>query len=163
MKLNVFVIGLLMLASTSWPLQTFTIEDEDLTTIPKAAETAIHRAEAKDADLQKCELVGKAVDLDGDGRATDWIVTTRDAGEADMPLGPVWVLREVQGSFIIVLSDGGHAVSIGNTKHRGLHDLTVSAESAGWTRQSVWRFDGKSYRKARENMKKATGERHEKE
>ncbi|HUH66797.1 MAG TPA: hypothetical protein VLZ07_10230 [Syntrophales bacterium] len=99
-------------------------------------------------------MVGKAVDLDGDGQATDWIVTIQDASEVEMPLGPLWVLRDVRGSFLIVLSDGGHTVSIGNVKHLGLYDLAVSVESGGWTRQSIWRFDGKCYRKVREKMKK---------
>jgi len=148
------MIGLLMLASTSWPLGIFSIEDDDLISVPRTVETSIRQAEARDADLQNSEFVGKAVDLDGDGQARDWIVTMRDAGEAEMPLGPIWVIREVRGSFVIVLSDGGHSVILGNTKHRGLYDLTVSAESGGWTRQNVWRFDGKCYRKARENMKK---------
>ncbi len=58
MKLNLLLLGLLMVASTSWPVQTFTIEDDD---------------------LQKCEFVGKAVDLDGDGQTTNLIVTTQDA------------------------------------------------------------------------------------
>ena len=79
MKLTLLILGLLMVASTSWPVQVFTIEDDDLSTVPHNAEVVIRRAEAKDADLQRCELVGKAVDLDGDGQATDLIVTIEDA------------------------------------------------------------------------------------
>ncbi|MGD1151318.1 MAG: hypothetical protein ABR911_00380 [Syntrophales bacterium] len=79
MKLNLLILGLLMVASTSWPVQTFTIEDDDLSAVPRNAEVVIRHAEAKDDDLQRCELVGKAVDLDGDGQATDLIITMRDA------------------------------------------------------------------------------------
>lgn len=99
MKLNLLLLGLFLVASNPWPVQNFTIEDKDLYAIPRNAEVVIRHAEAKDDDLQKCELVGKAVDLDGDGRATDLIVTMRDAGGWGVALGPIWVLRDVGGSF----------------------------------------------------------------
>jgi len=154
MKLNLLILGLLMVASTSWPIQTFTIEDDDLSAVPHKAEVAIRHAEAKDDDLQRCKLVGKGVDLDGDGQATDLIVTIEDASGWDAALGPIWVLRNTGDSFVIVLSDGGHSVTIGKIKHEGLHDLTISAESAGWSRQSIWRFNGKRYYKSEEKTKK---------
>jgi hypothetical protein len=154
MKLNLLILGLVMVASTSWPVQTFTIEDDDLYAVPQNAEVAIRQAEAKDDDLQKCEFVGKAVDLDGDGQATDLIVTTQDASGWDAALGPIWVLRHVGDSFVIVLSDGGYSVTIGKTKHKGLYDVTIYAESAGWSRQSIWQFDGKRYKKTKEITKK---------
>ena len=68
MKLSLLLLGLLMIASTSWALENFTIEDDDLSAVPHNAEIVIRNAEAKDADLQKCAFVGKAVDLDGDGK-----------------------------------------------------------------------------------------------
>jgi|SRR5271157_529360 len=154
MKLNLLVLGLLMVASTSWPVQTFTIEDDDLSAVPHNAEVIIRHAEAKDDDLQKCEFVGKAVDLDGDGQATDLIVTTQDASGWDAALGPIWVLRNTGDSFAIVLSDGGYSVTIGKAKHQGLYDLTIYAESAGWSRQSIWQFNGKRYKKTKEITKK---------
>ena len=92
MKFNLLILGLLVVASTSWPLQTFTIEDDDVSAVPHNAEIAIRQAEAKDNDLQKCEFVGKAIDLDGDGQATDLIVTIADASGWDAALGPIWVL-----------------------------------------------------------------------
>jgi hypothetical protein len=113
MKLNLLILGLLMVASTSWPVQTFTIEDEDLSAVPQNAKTIIRQAEAKDDDLQKCKFVGKAVDLDGDGQATDLIVTTQDASGWDAALGPIWVLRHVGDTFVVVFSDGGYSVTIG--------------------------------------------------
>lgn len=75
MKLSLLLLGLLMGASTYWPDQTFTIEDDDLPAVPHNAEDAIRHSEVKDDDLQRCEPVGKAVDLDGDGQATDLIAT----------------------------------------------------------------------------------------
>ena len=131
MKLNLLVLGLLMVASTFWPVQNFTIEDDDLSAVPHNAEVIIRHAEVKDDDLQKCEFVGKAVDLDGDGQATDLIVTTQDASGWDAALGPVWVLRHAGDSFAIVLSDGGYSVTIGKAKHKGLYGLIISAENAG--------------------------------
>ena len=154
MKFNLLILGLLMVASTSWPVQTFTIEDDDLSAVPHNAEVVIRHAEAKDDDLQKCEFVGKAVDLDGDGQATDLIVTIADASGWDAALGPIWVLRKSGDSFVIVLSDGGHSVTIDKAKHKGLYDLTISAESAGWSRQSIWKFNGKRYYKSEEKTKK---------
>ena len=77
MKLNLLLLGLLMVASTSWPVQTFTIEDDDLSAVPHNASNSSRRSERR--DLQKCEFVGKAVDLDGDGQTTNLIVTTQDA------------------------------------------------------------------------------------
>ena len=154
MKLSLLILGLLMAASASWPVQTFTIEDEDLSAVPQNAQIVIRNAEAKDADLQKCELAGKAVDLDGDGQATDLIVTIEDASGWDAALGPIWVLRNAGDSFVIVLSDGGHSVTIGKEKNKGLHDLTISAESAGWSRESIWKFNGKRYYKSEERTKK---------
>jgi hypothetical protein len=154
MKLNLLILGLLMVASTSWPVQTFTIEDDDLSAIPHNAEIVIRHAEAKDDDLQKCEFVGKTVDLDGAGQATDLIVTMRDASGWDAALGPIWVLRNTGDSFAIVLSDGGYSVTISKAKHKGLYDLTISAESAGWSRQSIWKFNGKRYNKAKEKTEK---------
>jgi hypothetical protein len=155
MKLNLLILGLLMVASTSWPVENFTIEDDDLYAVPQNAEVAIRQAEAKDDDLQKCEFVGKAVDLDGDGQATDLIVTLRDASGWDAAVGPLWVLRRIGDSLVIVLSEGGHSVTIGKTKHKGLYDLAISAESAGWSRQSIWQFNGERYKKAKEKTKKA--------
>jgi hypothetical protein len=154
MKLNLLILGLLMFASTSWPVQTFTIEDDDLSAVPGNAEVVIRRAEAKDDDLQKCELVGKAVDLDGHGQARDLIVTIRDAAGWGAALGPIWVLRGDGDSFVIVLSEGGYSVSIGNAKHKGLYDITISAETAGWSRQSIWKFNGKRYNKTKEKTKR---------
>lgn len=154
MKLNLLIFGLLMVASTSWPLQTFTIEDDDISAVPQNAEIVIRQSEAKDNDLQKCEFVGKAIDLDGDGQATDLIVTIADASGWDAALGPIWVLRKSRDSFEIVLSDGGHSVTIGKAKHKGLYDLTISAESAGWSRQSIWKFNGKRYYKSEEKTRK---------
>jgi hypothetical protein len=154
MKISLLFLGLLMVVSTSWPVTTFTIEDDDLSAIPNNAEIVIRRAEAKDADLQKCEFVGKAVDLDGDGQTTDLIVTLQDAGGWDAALGPLWVLRDMGDSFVVVLSEGGYSVSIGKGKHKGLHDLIISTESAGWSRQSVWQFNGERYKKVKEQTKK---------
>ena len=154
MKFNLLILGLLMVASTSWPLQTFTIEDDDLSAVPHNAEIVIRQAEAKDNDLQKCEFVGKAVDLDGDGQATDLIVTIEDASGWNAALGPIWVLRKSGDSFAIVLSDGGHSVTIGKARHKGLYDLTISAESAGWSRQSIWKFNGKRYYKSEEKTRR---------
>ncbi|HET6460116.1 MAG TPA: hypothetical protein VFG29_04930 [Syntrophales bacterium] len=71
MKRHFLILGLLMVASTFWPIQTFAIEDDDLSAIPCTAEVAIRHAETKDDGLQRCESVGKAVVLDGDGQATD--------------------------------------------------------------------------------------------
>ena len=68
--------------------------------------------------------------------------------------GPIWVLRNAGDSFVIVLSDGGHSVAIDKEIHKELQDLTISAESAGWSRQSTWKFNGKSYYKSEEKMKK---------
>jgi hypothetical protein len=154
MKLNLLILGLLMVASTSWNVQTFTIEDDDLSAVPHSAEVVIRHAEAKDADLQKCEFVGKSVDLNGKGQATDLIVTTQDASGWDAALGPIWVLRHAGDSFVIVLSDGGYSVTIGKAKHKELYDLIILTESAGWSRQSIWQFNGKLYKKTKEITKK---------
>ena len=154
MKLSLFIFGLLMVASTSWAVENFTIEDDDLSAVPHNAQIVIRHAEAKDPDLQRCELVGKAIDLDGDGQATDLIVTIEDASGWDAALGPIWVLRNAGDSFVIVLADGGHSVTIGKEKHKELHDLTISTESTGWSRQSIWIFNGKRYYKSGEKTKK---------
>jgi hypothetical protein len=78
----------------------------------------------------------------------------QDAAGWGAALGPIWVLRNGGDAFALVLSDGGYSVTIGKVKHKGLYDLTISAESAGWSRQSIWKFNGKSYKKAKEKTKK---------
>jgi|APFre7841882630_1041343.scaffolds.fasta_scaffold00480_5 hypothetical protein len=155
MKINLLILGLLIFASTSWPVQTFTIEDDDLSAVPGNAEVVIRSSEVKDDDLQNCELVGKAVDLDGHGQTIDLIVTMRDAAGWGAALGPIWVLRGDGDSFVIVLSDGGYSVTIGKAKHKGLYDITISAETAGWSRQSIWEFNGKRYKKTKEKTNRA--------
>jgi len=105
-----------MIASISWPVQTFTIEGDHLCAVPHNAKGIIRHAEAKDDDLQKCEFIGKAVDLDGNGQTIDLIVTRENAVGWDAALGPIRVLRHVGDSFAIVLSDGGYAVTTGKEK-----------------------------------------------
>ena len=50
-------------ASTFWPVQTFAIEDDDRSAIPRTAEVAIRHAETKDDGLQRCEFMAKPLPL----------------------------------------------------------------------------------------------------
>jgi len=115
MKLNLLALGLLIVASTSWTMQIFTIWDDDLSAVPHNAEVIIRHTATEDDDLQRCEDVGEAVDLDGDGHATDLMVTMQDAAP-----GQTWVLRHAGDFFVIALSDLGHPLTINKEKHKKL-------------------------------------------
>ncbi len=125
----------------------FYIEDKALSPIPSGAEAAIRQLES---GFKKCKFMGKHIDLDGDKKSEDLVVTTQNGCEWGAALGPIWVLREVKGSYFLLLDYGGYNLVVNKSKHNGLRDITISAGTAGWSEESRWRFDGRRYIKYEE-------------
>ncbi len=129
------------------PVGEFAIEENDLRPIPAAADTAIRQGEGNAYNVEACQFKGKSVDLDGDGRATDLVVTTENACGWGAGLGPIWVVRGTKDTYSMVLSDGGYRLTIEKRKTKGLRDVVVREEAIDHSVKRVWRYDGRKYRK----------------
>ena len=143
---RIFIAVMIVLCSTIAVAQDFYIEENGLRPVPSTADAAIRKAES---DIAECRFEGKTIDLDGDGNATDLVVTTQDACAWGAALGPIWVLRAEKGSFTLVLSYGGYSLTLGKTKSNGLRDIAVMTATAARTETSIWRYDGRKYIEAK--------------
>ncbi|MDD5367040.1 MAG: hypothetical protein PHR30_17010 [Gallionellaceae bacterium] len=124
----------------------FTIEEE-LTTLPKPVEAAIRSA--KGFEDNSCELIGKPVDLLGQGTNSGFVATTADACDWGGALGPIWVVRD-GAQPVTVLAHGGYSLTLGKQLQNGLRNIAISAATAGWSSESLWKFDGVRYVKVKE-------------
>jgi hypothetical protein len=124
--------------------EEFFIEDETLKPVSDSITQVILSYE-KEPDWKTCKFIGKPIDLDGDGKAEDFAVTTADGCNCGNAICTIWVLRRTGNSYSVVLSDGGYSMNVGKQMHNGLADISFEASTAGWSQKSSWQFDGKRY------------------
>ena len=127
--------------------EDFVIEDEKLTALPKSIEAAIRGS--KGFESRSCKLIGSAVDLNGQGTTSGYVATTADACDWGAALGPIWVVR-ADAQPVMVLEHGGYSLTLGKQTQNGLRNSAISAGTAGWYSESLWKFDGVRYVKVKE-------------
>jgi hypothetical protein len=129
------------------PAADFLIEDDDLQPVPADVVPVIQKVVGRDPEcgVKAGNLRGRPVDLDGDGRALDWIVTTTNTCLWGAAVGPIWVVRRQDGSSTLVLANGGYQATVGQAKRNGLRQISIEAASAGWERAAMFDFDGSKY------------------
>ena len=125
----------------------FFIEDPLLKSLPTAAETAIRSG--KGFAFGSCKLIGKPVDLTGSGTNTGYVATTAEACGWGAALGPIWVVRGGVNPSP-VLDHGGYSLTLGKQTQNGFRNIAISAGTAGWHSESLWKFDGVRYVKTKE-------------
>jgi len=124
----------------------FCIEDKNLGPVPADIMRIILNKE-KDDDLKTCKFIGRNINLTGKGKAQDYAVTTARACMCGAAICPIWALRKIGNSYVLVASDGGYSMNMLKKKHNGLKDLSFEAATAGWSQKRLWRFNGKQYTK----------------
>jgi hypothetical protein len=140
-------LSFLLAPQAAMSTQEFCIEDGSLSNIPAAAEKAVRKTGEVSPE---CKLVGMSINLKAESAGKDVIVTTDNACEWGAATGPIWVLREGQGSYDVVLSYSGYSAYIGKHKHKGFNNIKISAGTAGWYQESLWKFNGEKYKKIKE-------------
>ncbi|MFA5179954.1 MAG: hypothetical protein WC405_01420 [Syntrophales bacterium] len=143
-------IIVIALYSTCYADAQFYIEDKALKPVPDSIVQPILKSE-KAEEWKACKFIGKTIDLDGDGKAEDFAVTTEDGCNCGNAICTIWVLRYSGNHYTVILSDGGYSMSIGKKRQKGLADISVEASTAGWSQKNVWVFDGKRYIKVKNN------------
>lgn len=126
----------------------FGIEDDNLQPVPPAVATAL-RAHVRNTDYKECadgEFVGSAVDLSGTGKKLDWIAKTADGCAWGANTAKIWILRNEQMRYRVVLDAGGQGVVLLNAKTKGLRDLNMPSGAAGHYSDSLLKFDGRRYK-----------------
>ena len=151
MKWGLTSVFLILAAFSICSAEQFCIEDESLKPVPAVVVRTILATE-KDSDWKTCKFIGKQIDLDGQGKAEDYVVTTADGCLCGNVLCTIWVLRRTGGSYVVVLSDGGYSMKLLKQRHNGLADIFLEASSAGWSQQSSWQFDGKQYVRVKQKI-----------
>jgi len=128
----------------------FTIEDEELTALPKSIEDAIRNRQR--FEYPTCKLIGKPIDLSGHGANSGFAATTADACDWGAAQGPIWVV--LNGTKpTTVLEYGGYSVTLGKQLRNGLRNVAISAATAGRSSESLWKFDGVRYAKIKESVR----------
>ncbi len=122
---------LCLLTSTTVAAKDFTIEDDKLGLLPRKVVSAL-KPSAEDAEGNACKYIGERIDLDGDGKATDYFVTTDNACGCGAAQCPIWIIRGSGDSYSTVLSDAGYGASLENKKTKGLANVTIWAATAGY-------------------------------
>ena len=152
---RVFTLAIFITAALTYisaHAEDFAIEDPGLTPVLVQATTAIRKAlkGIDDGRGKLCEFIGKPVDLDGDGKPSDLVVTRKDACAWGAALGPIIVLKKTGDAFAVVLEAGGYSLTIGKEKQHGLRHIVTSSGTAGLYEERLWKYDGRKYVKARE-------------
>jgi len=156
MKKSLLIIAGYALFSAAAVAMDFYVEDNTLVPIPSDAEAKIRQTESNFKEAQKCKFAGKPVDLDGDGRAEDFIVTTRGTCLWAAAAGPIWVLKKTGTSYSLVLAFTSSSLELSKRATNGLRDITISRGSAGYAEVVVWSYDGKQYQKTASHFFDAT-------
>lgn len=126
----------------------FGIEDENLRPVPAAVATAL-REHVRKTDYRECaqgDFVGSAVDLEGRGRKIDWIAKTADGCAWGAATAKIWVLKNDNVRYRVVLDSGGQVIVLLNSKTNGLRDLTMPSGTAGHYSDALLKFDGVQYK-----------------
>ncbi len=137
----------LAIFSTCTKAEDFSIEEEKLSAVPKAVEASIRGSKNFESNL--CKLIGKPIDLAGEGTNSGFVVTTANACDWGAALGPIWVVRD-GAKPVVVLSYGGYSLTLGKQKTNGFRNVAISAGTAGRYTESLWKFNGEFYAKAKE-------------
>jgi hypothetical protein len=132
------------------------IEDKDFFPISMGASAVIQKEAGNSDYVKNCTLVGKPIDLDGDGRAEDIFVTGKGFGCTGTARANFWLLRKKGRSFSVVLAFLTYGIELAEHKTRGLRNITLTAGSAGWSWESHWKFTGKRYKMISEKHESAT-------
>lgn len=145
-----FVICGVISQSTAFA-EDFNIEDDQLRPLPDEVSVVI-RSDKSFSDFKRegcSRLVGVSVALDETKKTTGWIATTADGCAWGAATGPIWVLYRRAKSCELVLSTGGHDLTMRKSLHGGLKDLLITSGTAGWYSESRMKFDGSRYVVAR--------------
>ncbi|HNC85000.1 MAG TPA: hypothetical protein PK999_18245 [Nitrospira sp.] len=142
-----FAISLICFIPVIASADVFFIEDPLLNSLPTEVVTTIRAS--KGFEFGSCKLIGKPVDLKGNGTNTGFVATTADACGWGAALGPIWV---VQGATnpTTVLDHGGYSLTLGKQTQNGFRNIAIAAGTAGWHSESLWKFDGVRYVKTKE-------------
>jgi hypothetical protein len=127
----------------------FNIEDTDLAPLPTGALRAIQENLKTPSDFATCRFVGRLVDLDGDGKRTDWVATTADGCNWGAATAHIWILEGNAERYRLVLSSGGADLTIGKAKKDGLRHIAISSGTAGHYGVTLFKFNGSKYLEAR--------------
>lgn len=136
--------------------QDFAIDDPLLSALPKDVEKALSVSK-KDPEIKTCEFIGEPIDLDGNGKATDFFVTTADGCACVRTLCPIWIIRGSGQSYAIVLSYKGDGLSLLKPKGKGLANIVIVAATEEWEESTRWVFDGHTYKKGKKTFKDLSG------
>jgi hypothetical protein len=90
-----------------------------------------------------CKFIGKPIDLSGQGKKSDFVVTTTNACDWGASAGPIWVIRGNE----IVLSTSTYSIKLKSEKTNDLFVIQTSHGSAGVASVEFWSFTGKKYKK----------------
>jgi len=134
------IILVLSITATTAKADDFSIEEKGLKPVPKTIDNAIRKTkEVSD----ECKLIGKSIDLSGQGKKSDFVATTANACDWGASAGPVWVLRNNE----VVLSAGTYSIKLNREKTNDLFVIRSSHSSAGVASVEFWSFSGKKYKK----------------
>ena len=125
----------------------FNIEEEKLVALPKPIEAAIRST--KGFEFGACKLIGRTVDLANQGTNSGFVATTAGACGWGAAVGPIWVVRDGTKPAT-VLAHGGYSLTLGIQIKNSLRIIAISACTAGWYMESLWKFDGERYVKVKE-------------
>ena len=154
--ISVLLFLLCAVAMTTASAQDVTIEDDSLSALPQDVVKVLKRGEKK-PDIKACTFIGSPIDLDGDGDATDFFVTTADACGWGAALGPIWIVRSSGRSYSLALSDVGYGATLQAQKTKGFVNITIWAATAGWESTTPWVFNGRKYTKGDRILKDLSG------
>lgn len=152
MKILIAVFVLCIATSATVVAKDFTIEDGRLAPLPKKVVLAL-KPRAEDPEGNVCKYIGETIDLDGDGKAADYFVTTDNACQCGAALCPIWIIRGTGDAYSTVISDGGYGASVGKKNTKGLANITIWAVTAGYEEKAHYVFDGRAYNQGERKIK----------
>jgi len=142
MRLAPVLLTMFVVSASTWAnADDFNIEGKELAGLPQQIEQAIQDAEKTPSP---CQFVGKQVDLAGNGAVMGYVATTANGCQWGAAMGPIWVVRD-GAKPAVVLSRSGYSLTLGKKTQLGLRNIAISAGSAGWYQEELWKFNGKQY------------------
>jgi hypothetical protein len=101
---------------------------------------------------EPCSYEGKQLDLDGDGVAKDWALTTKNACGWAASAAPLWLVRVDASGPRVVLKFISYSLTLGATKAHGMRHVATSRSTASRTEEQLWKFDGHAYQITRNGV-----------
>lgn len=127
----------------------FVIEDETLLPVPRSVENSIRSQDG--ADYKDCHLVGKRIALSNNSAPIAYAVTSADGCYWGAAVGPIWVVIVSKNGVTQALNASGYSLTVGKNAQYGLRHIAISAGTAGWYSESLWKYDGAQYREVRKH------------